>query len=97
MAGGVGAAPREGEGADQGPRRPGRSPAADAVAPRREAVRVRGAGWQAEPDRPLPGTPAAGSLPGVLRARRVRLARARLPRLLDGGRPRRKSRPPECP
>src|SRR5262249_28751047 len=50
VAGGLGgcaaAAPREGEGRDAGPRRPGRRTPADAVDGRREAVRIRGATGQ---------------------------------------------------
>ena len=52
---------------------------------------------QGEPARPVRGPPAAGHLPRVLRARRDRLARPRVPRLLDDGRPGRPPRPPERP
>ena len=68
---------------------------ADAVAGRREEVRVRRAGRRGEPARPVRRPPAADRLPRLLRARRARLARARMPGLLDGRGPGRPRRPPE--
>ena len=47
--------------------------------------------------RPVRRPPSADRLPRLLRARRVRLARPCLPRLLDGGRPGRPRRPSQCP
>ena len=50
---------------------------------------------QGEPPRPVRRPPSADRLPRLLRARRVRLARPCVPRLLDGGRPGRPRRPSE--
>ncbi len=50
---------------------------------------------EGEPARSVRRAPSADRLPRVLRARRGRLARARLHRLLDGGRPGRPRRAPE--
>ena len=91
------AAAREGEGADPRPGCDGCRASADAVDGRGEGVRVRWARGQGQPGRPLRGSPAADRLPRLLRARRLRLARARLCRVLDGGRPSRPRRPPERP
>ena len=88
---------REGEGHDPRPRRAGRRAPADAVDGRGEGVRVRRAQRQGEPARPVRRPPSADRLPRLLRARRVRLARPCLPRLLDGGRPGRPSRPSQRP
>src|SRR5690242_19001490 len=91
-----GRAPRtagEGEGGDPRPGRAGRAAPPDAVAAGDEGVRVRRPGWPDEPARPLRRAPPADRVPHVLRARRVRLARARAPGLLAGGRPGRARRP----
>ena len=101
VAAGVGGRPRgaagEGEGADPRPRRAGRRAPPDAEDGRREGVRVRGPGRPGEPARPVRGAPPADRLPLLLRARRGRLARARLPRLLVRRRPGRPPRAPERP
>ena len=60
-------------------------------------VHVRRTDRHGEPRRPVRRASAAHRVPRLLRAGRVRLARARLPWLLDGGRPRRPPRPPERP
>ena len=58
---------------------------------------LRGPGRPGEPARPVRGAPPADRLPLLLRARRGRLARARLPRLLVHGRPGRAPRAPQRP
>ena len=67
------------------------------MAGRGEGVRVRRARGQGEPARPVRRPPSADRLPRLLRARRGRLARACLHRLLHGGRPGRPRRPSERP
>ena len=62
-----------------------------------KAYEFDGPHGQGEPARPVRGPPSADRLPRLLRARRVRLARACLPRLLLGGRPGRPPRPSERP
>ena len=62
-----------------------------------EDVRVRRARRQEESARPVRRPQSADRLPRILRARRERLARARVHRLLDGGRPGRSRRAPERP
>jgi hypothetical protein len=94
---GAPAAAGEGEGTDPGRRRPGRPASADAVAGGGEGLRVRRARGEGEPAGPVRGPSSAGHIPGVLRARRDRLARPRVPRLLHDGRPGRRCRPPERP
>ena len=56
-----------------------------------------GPGRQGEPARPVRRPPSVDRLPRLPRARRIGLARARLRRLLDGGRPGRPRRPSERP
>ena len=58
---------------------------------------LRGPGRPGEPARPVRGAPPADRLPLLLRARRGRLARERLPRLLVRRRPGRPPRAPERP
>ena len=58
---------------------------------------LRGPGRAGEPARPVRGPPPADRLPLLLRARRGRLARERLPRLLVDGRPGRAPRASERP
>ncbi|KTT87783.1 hypothetical protein NS44R_15175 [Mammaliicoccus sciuri] len=82
MGGGAPGTAGEGKGAGARARRACRRAAADALDGGREAVCVRGTEWQGEPARPFRRPPAADRLPRVLRARRVRLAGSRLPRLL---------------
>src|ERR1700684_4115471 len=71
--------------------RAGRRARADALAGRGQAVRVRRAEGQGKPARFVRGPPSIDRLSRLLRAPGVRLARARLPRLLPG---RRSGRPP---
>ena len=87
----------QGEGADPRPRRAGRRAPPDAADGRREGVPLRGPGRPGEPARPVRGAPPADRLPLLLRARRGRLARERLPRLLVRRRPGRPPRPSERP
>ena len=54
---------------------------------------LRGPERPGEPARPVRRAPPADRLPLLLRARRRRLARERLPRLLDDGRPGRRTSP----
>ena len=63
----------------------------------REGLPLRGPGRAGEPARPLRRAPAAHHLPLLLRAGRRRVARERLPRLLDDGRPGRPPRAPQRP
>ena len=87
----------EGEGSNQGQGRArGRTPP-DALARNRKELRLRGAERQGQPARPVRGAQAADSLPGLLRARRARLAGSRLPGLLAGVRSGRPSHSPERP
>ena len=85
----------EGEGADASPRRTRSRTAPDAVAGRREGVLLRRTERHREPARPVRGSSAADRLPRVPRARCARLARPRVRRLLDGGRPGRARRAPQ--
>ena len=87
----------QGEGTDPRPRRAGRGSPTDAVAGRGQAVRVRRAGGQGQPARPVRGPSPADRLPRLLRARRARVARSRVPGLFHAGRPGRSRRPPERP
>ena len=57
--------------------------------------RFEGPDGPVEPARPVRGAPPADRLPLLLRTRRRRLARERLPRLLVDGRPGRPPRPPQ--
>src|SRR4051812_46054403 len=86
---------RQGEGAHPGARRAGRRAPPDAVARRREGLRVRGARRPCEPARPLRRAPPADRLPLLLRARRGALPRDRLRGLLVPGRSGRPSRAPQ--
>ena len=85
------------EKAQPAPVTPGRRAPANAVAGCREGVCVRGACRQGQSARPVRRPASADRLSRLLRAGSVRLARPRLPRLLDGGRPGRPRRPPERP
>ena len=58
-----------------------------------KAYEFDGPEGQGEPARPVRRPPSADRLPRLLRARRVRLARTCLPRLLVRGRPGRASSP----
>ena len=101
VAAGVGGRARgaagQGEGADPRSRRACRRTPPDAEDGGREGLRVRGPGRAGEPARPVRRAPSADRLPLLLRARRRRLARGGLPRLLDGRRPGRPPRPSERP
>ena len=97
MGGCAPATAREGEGIDPRPRRAGRLAAADAAARGGEGVRVRRTGRKSESGRRVPGAPPADRLSCVLRARRQRLARACLHRLLLRGRSGCPPRPSERP
>ena len=91
------AAAGQGEGADPRPRCAGRRAPPDAEDGRREGLPLRGPGRTGEPARPVRRAPSADRLPLLLRARRGRLARAGLPRLLHDGRPGRPPRASERP
>jgi hypothetical protein len=97
VGGGAPATAGEGEGVDPGPGRAGRRAAADAVAGCGQGLRVRRAEGHSEPARPVRRPPSADHLPRLLRARRDRLARPCLRRLLHGGRPGRPPRPSQRP